>query len=222
MSSKRIMRRLCRAERGRWPCFAARKHQFRDRLPQAQGWPLLPAGFLDLPFRLKLYLMLVGSLSPFSFSLLRENLMNRRLHSMAPLALLAAFTAAGCGRIQSKAAFKDGNKNYREENFKRAIDDYKRAVDKDPNYAEAWFYLGSANQALYRPGKEASDNKAYLDRAIEAYNQSLKVNDQSSANLKAVRINTLGALTGIYSDDPFKNFETAQGYAQQLLQDNPD
>jgi tetratricopeptide (TPR) repeat protein len=148
--------------------------------------------------------------------------MNRRLHFSAPLALLAAFTAAGCSRIQSKAAFKDGNKNYREENFKKAIDDYKRAVDKDPNFAEAWFYLGSANQALYRPGKESPENKAYLDRAIESYNQSLKVNDQSTANLKAVRTNTLGALTGIYSDDPFKNFETAQGYAQQLLQDNPD
>jgi tetratricopeptide (TPR) repeat protein len=148
--------------------------------------------------------------------------MNRRLYFSAPLALLAALTAAGCGRIQSKAAFKDGNKNYREENFKKAIEDYKRAVEKDPRYAEAWFYLGSANQALYRPGKESPENKAYLERAIEAYNKSLEVNDHSSANLKAVRTNTLGALTGIYSDDPFKNFDTAQGYAQQLLQDNPD
>ena len=148
--------------------------------------------------------------------------MKRRLHLSAPLALLAAFTAAGCSRIQSRAAFKDGNKEYREENFKKAIEEYKQAVDKDPRFAEAWFYLGSANQAMYRPGKESTDNKAYLDRAIEAYNQSLKVNDQSSASLKAVRTNTLGALTGIYSDDPFKNFETAQGYAQQLLQDNPD
>jgi tetratricopeptide (TPR) repeat protein len=148
--------------------------------------------------------------------------MNRRLHLSAPLALAAAFSAAGCSRIQSRAAFKDGNKEYREENFKKAIEEYKQAVAKDPRFAEAWFYLGSSNQAMYRPGKESPENKAYLERAIEAYNKSLEVNDQSSANLKAVRTNTLGALTGIYSDDPFKSFETAQGYAQQLLQDNPD
>jgi tetratricopeptide (TPR) repeat protein len=148
--------------------------------------------------------------------------MNRRLHLSVPVAVLAALAASGCSRIQSRAAFKDGNKMYREENFKKAIEEYKQAVDKDPRFAEAWFYLGSANQAMYRPGKESPENKAYLDRAIEAYNKSLEVNDQSTENLKGVRTNTLGALTGIYSDDPFKSFETAQGYAQQLLQDSPD
>jgi tetratricopeptide (TPR) repeat protein len=133
-----------------------------------------------------------------------------------------AFSAAGCSRIQSKAAFKDGNKEYREENFKKAIEDYKVAVEKDPRFAEAWFYLGSANQAMYRPGKESPENKAYLDRAIEAYRKSLEVNDQKTAILKSVRTNTLGALTGIYSDDPYKSFETAEGYANELLKDNPD
>lgn len=148
--------------------------------------------------------------------------MNRHLRLTAPLALLAAFSAAGCSRIQSRAAFKDGNKEYRAENFKKAIDEYKQAVDKDPRFAEAWFYLGSANQAMYRPGKDTPENKAYLERAIEAYQKSLEVNDLKTDNLKTVRTNTLGALTGIYSDDPFKNFDVAQTYAQQLLQDNPD
>ena len=148
--------------------------------------------------------------------------MKRRLRFSAPIALLAAFSAGGCSRIQSRAAFKDGNKEYRAENFKKAIEEYKRAVAKDPRFAEAWFYLGSANQAMYRPGKETPENKAYLERAIEAYRKSLEVNDAKSANLKEVRTNTLGALTGIFSDEPFKNFDVAQGYAQELLQDNPD
>lgn len=147
--------------------------------------------------------------------------MNRRLHLLAPLMLLAAF-GTGCAKVQAKAAFKDGNKNYKEENFKRAIENYQRAVDKDPDFAEAWFYLGSANQALYRPGKESPENKAYLDRAIEAYKKSLETNTADTENLKKVRTNTLGALTGIYSDDPYKDFETAQRYAQELLKDNPD
>jgi tetratricopeptide (TPR) repeat protein len=86
---------------------------------------------------------------------LRESFMNRRLHLLAPLALLFAFSSTGCSRIQSKAAFKDGNKNYREENFKRAIEDYKRAVDKDPRFAEAWFYLGARTRPCTGPARRA-------------------------------------------------------------------
>jgi tetratricopeptide (TPR) repeat protein len=148
--------------------------------------------------------------------------MNRRLQLLAPFALLVAFAGGGCSKVQSKAAFKDGNKNYKAEQFKDAIKDYQRAVEKDPGFAEAYFYLGSANQAMYRPGKESPDNKAYLDRAIEAYNKSLEVNKADSDNLKKVRTNTLGALTGIYSDDPYKNFDIAHRNAQELLKDNPD
>jgi len=148
--------------------------------------------------------------------------MNRRRQLLAPLALLAAVSFVGCAKVQAKAAFKDGNKNYKDEKFKDAVKDYQRAVAKDPSYAEAWFYLGSANQALYRPGKESAENKAYLERAIEAYQKSLELNPAKSTNQKAVKTNTLGALTGIYSDDPYKNFDTANGYAQRLLEDNPD
>jgi len=148
--------------------------------------------------------------------------MNRRRHLLAPLALLAAVSFVGCAKVQAKAAFKDGNKNYKDEKFKDAVKDYQRAVAKDPGYAEAWFYLGSANQALYRPGKESPENKAYLERAIEAYQKSLELNAAKSVNQKAVKTNTLGALTGIYSDEPYKSFETANGYAQRLLEDNPD
>lgn len=148
--------------------------------------------------------------------------MNRRRQLLTPLVLLAAVSFVGCAKIQAKAAFKDGNKNYKDEKFKDAIKDYQRAVAKDPGYAEAWFYLGSAQQALYRPGKESAENKAFLDHAIEAYNKSLELNPGTSDNLKSVKTNTLGALTGIYSDDPYKNFDTAQGFAQRLLQDSPD
>jgi tetratricopeptide (TPR) repeat protein len=37
-----------------------------------------------------------------------------------------------------------------------------------------------------------------------------------------VKINTLGALTAIYSDDPYKDLATAEKYAQQLVADNPN
>ena len=118
----------------------------------------------------------------------------------------------GCGKVQAKAAFKDGNKDYKEENYKKAIVDYEKATRLDPSMAEAWFYLGSSHQALIRPGKDTPENKEHLDEAMKAYQKSLEANPSpGSESLKKVRSNTLGALTGIYSEDPHRDFDTAYG-----------
>lgn len=139
------------------------------------------------------------------------------------LALIAVLgTGVGCAKVRSKAAFKDGNKDYKEENFKKAVDDYQRAVDLDPNFSEAWFYLGSSHQAQYRPGKDTPENKKQLDDAIEAFKKSLETNPGQTDAQKNVKRNTLAALIGIYADDPYKNYEEAQKYAQQLVADNPN
>jgi len=127
----------------------------------------------------------------------------------------------GCTRVQSRASFKDGNKDYKEENYKKAIPKYERAVKLDPSMAEAWFYLGSSHQALYRPGKGGDENKAHLDAAIENYKKSLAINKADDERLKKVKTNTLAALTAIYSDEPYRNYEEADRYAEQLVQENP-
>lgn len=128
----------------------------------------------------------------------------------------------GCAKVQAKAAFKDGNKDYKEENYKKAIVDYERAVKLDPSMAEAWFYLGSSHQALYRPGKEGAENKAHLDTAIEDFKKSLEINKADDERLKKVKLNTLAALTAIYSDEPYRSFDEANKYAEQLIQENPN
>ena len=140
------------------------------------------------------------------------------------LLVIAALVPAlgGCAKVQAKAAFKDGNKDYKEENYKKAIVDYERATKLDPSMAEAWFYLGSSHQALYRPGKEGAENKAHLDTAIEDFKKSLDTNKVTDERLKKVKMNTLAALTAIYSDDPYRNFDEANKYAEQLIQENPN
>ena len=137
------------------------------------------------------------------------------------LAVVAFAGGTGCSYIRAKMAMKDGNKDYKEENFKKAVDDYQRAVTYKPDYSEAWFYLGSSHQAQWRPGKDTPENKAQLDAAIEAFKKSLETNPAQTDKQKAVRRNTLAALTGIYSDDPYKNFDEALKYAQQLVSDSP-
>lgn len=148
--------------------------------------------------------------------------MKMRLQALVFAGLVPVLALSGCGRVRSRAAMKDGNKDYKEENFKKAVIDYGRAVELDPNFAEAWFYLGSSRQALYRPGKDTPDNKELLEKAIEAYKKALEVNPANNEKLRKVKINTLGALTAIYSDDPYRDFDTALKYAQQLVADNPN
>jgi tetratricopeptide (TPR) repeat protein len=136
--------------------------------------------------------------------------------------VLVALAGAGCSKVQAKAAMKDGNKDYQAENFKRAVEKYQRAVDLQPNYSEAWFYLGSSHQAQYRPGKDTPENNEHLESAIAAFKKSLETNPGQTPNQKTVRRNTLAALTGIYSEDPHRNYDEAQKYANQLVADNPE
>ena len=148
-----------------------------------------------------------------------------RTRYQAPLlvAILAlVVVGVGCELIQAKAAFKDGNKLYKEEDYRGAIKEYERAVALKPDFAEAHAYLASAHQSLYRPGRDDAENKMHLEKAIEHYEKSLEVNTRDTPNLEAVRVTALGALTGIYSDPPVEDFKKALEYAEELVKDNPD
>jgi tetratricopeptide (TPR) repeat protein len=148
--------------------------------------------------------------------------MTPRLHPIVLLAVLPlAFASTGCGQLRAKVAYKDGTKHYKSEEFKKAIEEYEHAIELDPSMAEAHFYLASSHQALYRPGKDSPENAAHLEKAIDHYKKSLEVNTGSSERAKTLRRNTLGFLSAIYSDDPYKSFEPAHDYAQRLVNEDP-
>jgi tetratricopeptide (TPR) repeat protein len=140
------------------------------------------------------------------------------LAALLPLVL----AGVGCNLVRAKAAFKDGNRFYKEENYRKAIEEYERAVTLKPNFAEAHFYLASSEQSLYRPGKEGDENKARMDKAIEHYEKALELNKADTPNLQQIRLNTLGALTAIYSEPPLSDYEKALGFAEALVKDNPN
>ena len=148
--------------------------------------------------------------------------MKIRFQAVALGSLALAVAASGCAQVQAKAAFKDGNKAYKEERFREAIQKYERSLELEPDMPEALFYLGSSHQALYRPGKESPENQQHLEEALAKYQRSLEVNQGQTENEKQVRSNALAALTGIYSEDPKKNYEEAIKYATLLVQENPN
>ena len=146
--------------------------------------------------------------------------MKLRLQTLALTMLLPLVVGVGCSRLQAKQAFKDANKAYKDGNYKVAVERYNDAIRYSPDMAEAYFYLGSSYQALYRPGKDTPDNMGYLQKAIEAFDTSIAKNDGSSENEKTVKNGALAALTGIYSEEPYRNYEKAYQYADQLVKQN--
>ena len=143
--------------------------------------------------------------------------------SLLSVLALGTLFAAGCGRVQAKAAYQDGNKFYREENFKRAVERYEAATQHDPNMIEAHCYLASSHQALYRPSKgESPENKAHLETAVAEYQKVLELSGGKPEITKKVKATALGALVGLYSEDPYKDFEKSRVYAEQLVKDNPN
>jgi tetratricopeptide (TPR) repeat protein len=147
-----------------------------------------------------------------------EKIMKTLRKTVDALCILALMgSLGGCTRLKAKTAYKDGNRYYSEENYKKAVDEYKKATTLDPNLAEAHFYLASSHQLLYRPGKEGAENLEHLEAAIAEYLETLRVNKAETAEMKKLRNNTLAALVQIYSDAPKKDFGTAFGYADELV-----
>jgi len=148
--------------------------------------------------------------------------MSLRFHALTSIVVVSLLTGAGCARVQARSAFKEGNKAYKDENFKAAIKAYEEALKHDPDMAEAHFYLASSRHALYRPGKPDQENMDRLKQAVEGYKESLRLNKETTPNLLTVKANALAALTAIYSEDPFKDYEQARTYAEQLVKHNPN
>lgn len=131
------------------------------------------------------------------------------------LAAASIFPGAGCTRVQVKQALREGHRLYKEGSYRKAAEQYKYVLDKDPSAVVALFYLGSSFNQLYRPGKD--ETKVNLDQAIEQYKAVLAQSGSQDPNYPTLKKDALSALIGIYSDAPFNDFDTSKKYADELI-----
>src|SRR6266545_5010044 len=69
--------------------------------------------------------------------------MKTRYHAPALAAFLSLLTGVGCHTVQARAAFKDGNRFYKEENWRRAIEQYEKALAHHPNDAKNLYAIAN-------------------------------------------------------------------------------
>ena len=86
---------------------------------------------------------------------------------LIPLALCTFL--GGCGKVQARMEFKQGNASYKTENYREAIKYYKRGLELDPAAKQVWRSVGLAAMAVYRPGDASPQNLGYAQEALEAF-----------------------------------------------------
>jgi len=142
-------------------------------------------------------------------------------HAIRTLAvILLAIPVLNCARVQEQTALREGHKLYKDESFKKAIEQYDTVLNIDPGNVEAAFYRGSSYHQLFRPGKD--DTKPNLDEAIKNYKVVLAATPEpGDKKYPILKKNTLSALIGIYADDPYRDFDTSMKYASELTNSEP-
>lgn len=148
-----------------------------------------------------------------------------RRHGSGVLALtaVAALALVCCAEqinmLKARQAFKDANVAYAAKNYAKAIEDYSRVIELDPQdksqvLTHSLFYLGSSHHMLFRPAKEDDpENLAHLDKAKEYYEKTL----QHDAKYRYA----IEQLAGIYRDN-LDDFENSEKYFKMILDLEPN
>ena len=141
---------------------------------------------------------------------------------LAALSLLVV-VGVGCSTVKAKAAFKDGNKLYKEENYRKAIAEYEMAVALKPGLRRGAL-LPRELPPVAVPSRQGRGREQDAPRQGRRALREVAGDEQERqpAAPAAAASNSLAALTAIYAEPPQQNYEKALGYAEQLVKDNPN
>lgn len=98
---------------------------------------------------------------------------NRSLLRISAL-VLAAASAAGCGKLAARMEFQQGNRAYSDGEYTRALEHYQKGLERDPSVSKVWRSVGLAHMALIRPDDELAVQSKRADEAIKAFKEYLK------------------------------------------------
>jgi tetratricopeptide (TPR) repeat protein len=151
-----------------------------------------------------------------------------RLRSGAPLAvlLLVVASVAGCSRIaqlQASRAAKAANVAYAGQDYARAAGLYKEAIEKNPDLAFAYFYLGNSYEQQYKPslrGEPANDE--LLTKAVENYKiASEKLATAETEQERNLANLALKYLVSAYNPDKLNDPAQAEPVLISMIQRDP-
>jgi len=91
------------------------------------------------------------------------------------LALVLPLTSVGCvEKIRARMEIKQANQAYEKEDYRTALDHYKKARDIDSEFADLDRMIGYSQIGLYIPDDKTPANEAHADAAIQELSKYLK------------------------------------------------
>lgn len=139
--------------------------------------------------------------------------MTRGARLVTVLAVAAALlTIAGCKKLQARDQLNKGVQAYKGMKYEKAIENFKNAVNLDPDLEVAKLYLATALMQQYVPGIDTPDNNAYAQQAISEYKEVLRDDSKSITALKGI--------ASLYMN--MKKFDESAEYYKKAIDADPN
>jgi len=107
---------------------------------------------------------------------------------VATVALIAlAMLSAGCNKLKARDNLNKGVNSFKAGQYTAAADDFKTAIDLDPDLPSARLYLATAYMTQFVPGSEAPDNLRNRDSALKEFQTALNSNLDAKNKLLAMQ-----------------------------------
>jgi len=138
------------------------------------------------------------------------------------LGLVAMVGLSACAKVANLKAimsYKEANKAYQAQDYKRAARLYEESLQSDPNQAPIYFYLGNSYDNQFKPGVEDPANVALLPKAVQNYELAIeKLSRPEDVNLRKLSLQYLAAA---YGPDKLNDPVKAEPAVQRLIMLDP-
>jgi Tfp pilus assembly protein PilF len=140
---------------------------------------------------------------------------------VAGIGLLILF-ATGCDKLRSRDALNHGVQAYKGAKYTEAVDDFKTAVQLDPENTMPRLYLATAYMSQYIPGAVSPEN---VQLAKEAKDEFMKVLEKSPSDTTALA--SLASLSYQQAqsmpdlDQKFKSLDESKEWDLKLIAADP-
>jgi len=121
------------------------------------------------------------------------------------------------GKLQAKRAFKDGNVQFSQQEYKKAIVLYEEAIAADPEVQYAYFFLANSYDNLYKPSRKGEkENDGYLEKAIQYYRKAADIEKDAIYKKRAMEY-----LVAAYGPDKMNDPTQQEPIVNQMIQLDP-
>jgi tetratricopeptide (TPR) repeat protein len=136
----------------------------------------------------------------------------------ATCALIALATlSAGCNgfnKLKARDNLNKGVNSFKAGQYTAAADDFKKAIDLDPDLPSARLYLATAYMTQWVPGSESPENVRNMNAALKEFQTSLASNLDGKNKLIAME-----SLANIYYQK--KDYKEAEEWQKKVIAADP-